>query len=72
MENIKLSKKGNVLIKLYEEMAVKGVKRTDGAISYYNDFQLKKFRNIFHFSNLPILLNPASDIGETKREDEME
>jgi len=46
MENIKLSKKGNVLIKLYEEMAVKGVKRTDGAINYYNDFQLKKFRNI--------------------------
>ena len=44
MENIKLSKKGNELIKLYEEMAVKGVKRTDGAVSYYNDFQLRKFR----------------------------
>ena len=46
MKNIKLSKKGNELIKLYEEMAEKGVKRTDGAVNYYNDFQLRKFRNM--------------------------
>ena len=48
MEDIKLSKKGNDLIKLYEEMAVKGVDRIDGTRkeSVYNDFQLRKFRHI--------------------------
>ena len=30
MNDIKLSKKGNDLIKLYEEMAVNGINRTDG------------------------------------------
>ena len=30
MEEIKLSKKGNALIKLYEEMAAKGIDRVDG------------------------------------------
>ena len=46
MEGIKLSKKGDELIKLYEEMAVKGVDRTDGTRkeNVYNDFQLRKFR----------------------------
>ena len=48
MIGIKLSKKGDELIKLYEEMAVKGVNRTDGTRkeNVYNDFQLRKFRNL--------------------------
>ena len=47
MNDIKLSKKGNDLIKLYEEMSVSGVDRTDGTRkeNVYNDFQLRKFRN---------------------------
>ena len=48
MKGIKLSKKGDDLIKLYEEMAVKGADRTDGKRKekVYNDFQLRKFRNL--------------------------
>ena len=48
MKEVKLSKKGNELIKLYEEMAAKGVNRTDGTRkeNVYNDFQLRKFRNL--------------------------
>ncbi len=48
MKNIKLSKKGNELIRLYQEMVVKGIQKTDGTIneSAYNFFQLKKFRNM--------------------------
>ena len=48
MEEIKLSKKGNALIKLYEEMAAKGIDRVDGTRKekVYNDFQLRKFRHI--------------------------
>ena len=48
MEDTKLSKKGNELIKLYEEMATKGVNRIDGIRkeNAYNDFQLRKFRHI--------------------------
>ena len=47
MEDVKLSKKGNELIRLYEEMAKTTIKRRDGKdISSYNDFQLRKFRNI--------------------------
>ena len=48
MEDIKLSKKGNALIKLYEEMAAKGIDRVDGTRKekVYNDFQLRKFRHI--------------------------
>ena len=48
MEEIKLSKKGNALIKLYEEMAAKGIDMVDGARKdiVYNDFQLRKFRHI--------------------------
>ena len=48
MKSIKLSKKGDDLIKLYEEMAVKGAERTDGTRKekVYNDFQLRKFRNL--------------------------
>ena len=40
MEDIKLSKKGNALIKLYEEMAAKGIDRVDGTRKekVYNDF----------------------------------
>ena len=46
MNEIRLSKKGNDLIKLYEEMAVNGIERTDGTRkeNVYNDFQLRKFR----------------------------
>ena len=48
MEEIKLSKKGNALIKLYEEMAAKVMDRVDGTRKekVYNDFQLRKFRHI--------------------------
>ena len=48
MEEMKLSKKGNDLIKLYEEMATKGINRVDGTKKEkaYNDFQLRKFRHI--------------------------
>ena len=48
MEEIKLSKKGNALIKLYEEMAARGIDTVDGTRKekVYNDFQLRKFRHI--------------------------
>ena len=48
MEEMKLSKKGNDLIKLYEEMVEKGIQKVDGTInnSAYNFFQLKKFRSM--------------------------
>ena len=48
MEEMKLSKKGNDLIKLYEEMATNGIDRVDGTKKEkaYNDFQLRKFRHI--------------------------
>ena len=48
MNEIRLSKKGNDIIKLYEEMAVNGINRTDGKRkeNVYNDFQLRKFRNL--------------------------
>ena len=44
MEEIKLSKKGKALIKLYEEMATKGIDYVDGTKKeeVYNDFQLRK------------------------------
>tara|TARA_B110000003_G_C16531267_1_gene489025 strand:+ start:236 stop:946 length:711 start_codon:yes stop_codon:yes gene_type:complete len=47
VKNLKLSDKGNKLIKLYEEMAVTGYARTDGSkvSNAYNDFELRKFRN---------------------------
>ena len=48
MEEMKLSKKGNDLIKLYEEMVEKGIQKVDGTTnkSAYNFFQLKKFRSM--------------------------
>ena len=48
MNEIRLSKKGNDIIKLYEEMAVNGINRTDGKRkeNVYNDFQLREFRNL--------------------------
>ena len=48
MEEIKLSKKGNELIRLYEEMAVKGFDRKNGPRKEkaYDDFQLTKFRHV--------------------------
>ncbi len=46
MEEIKLSKKGNELISLYQEMAANGLDTTYGTRKEnpYNSFQLKKFR----------------------------
>ena len=43
-----LSKKGQKLIELYKEMATSGYSRTDGSQVYnaYNDFELRKFREI--------------------------
>ena len=48
MEDMRLSKKGHALIKLYEEMVAKGIERVDGTRKekVYNDFQLRKFRHI--------------------------
>jgi hypothetical protein len=48
MSNLKLSKQGNQLIKLYERMVVEGYHRQDGSKveDTYNDFELKKFRAI--------------------------
>ena len=50
MNDTKLSKKGDDLIKLYEEMAANGIDRTDGIReeNVYNGFQLRKFRNLCH------------------------
>ena len=55
MEDIKLSKKGNALIKLYEEMATKGIDRVDGTRKekVYNDFQL---RNLGIYVNIKSLM----------------
>jgi hypothetical protein len=56
MPNLKLSKQGKNLIKLYERMVVEGYDRQDGSKveNTYNDFELKKFRNICkeYISNL--------------------
>lgn len=43
-----LSEKGRQLIEMYTEMAANGYYRTDGTKvgSVYNDFELRKFRNI--------------------------
>ena len=48
MENLKLSKQGKNLVKLYERMVVEGYNRQDGSKveNTYNDFELKKFRNV--------------------------
>ncbi len=57
MDAIKLAKKGNALIKLYQEMVAKGIDRVDGTRTkkenVYNNFQLRKFRHICkpHISN---------------------
>ena len=48
MKKNDLSKKGQELIELYKHMAANGYDRKDGVRveSAYNDFELKKFRNI--------------------------
>ena len=48
MAILKLSTQGKKLIKLYEKMVIEGYDRQDGirVKSAYNDFELKKFRNI--------------------------
>ena len=55
MSNLKLSKQGNELIKLYEEMVISGYNREDGFIveNTYTSFELQKFRNLCkeHMSN---------------------
>ena len=45
---LKLSKKGKDLITCYKKMAKEGYDRTDGirVQTAYNDFELKKFRNV--------------------------
>ena len=52
MEDIKLSKKGNALIKLYQEMVAKGIDRVDGT-------GLKKKTSIiiFNLGNSGIYVN---------------
>ena len=48
MKILKLSKKGQRLVKLYEIMANEGLKRIDGQLIQkpYNEFQLSKFRKL--------------------------
>ena len=48
MAILKLSTQGKKLIKLYEKIVSEGYDRQDGirVNSAYNDFELKKFRNI--------------------------
>ena len=52
MEQLKLSNQGEKLISLYEKMAIEGYSRTDGikVESAFNDFELKKFRNICKYN----------------------
>lgn len=53
MESLNLSEKGQKLIELYDSMAVEGYDRADGTriSDAYNDFELRKFRNLIlpHF-----------------------
>ena len=48
MSNLELSKQGKNLIKLYESMVTEGYYRQDGSKveNTYNDFELRKFRNV--------------------------
>ena len=48
MEKFKLSLNGQKLIHLYETMATEGYNRSDGSFveNAYDDFELKKFRNL--------------------------
>ncbi|MGC6453115.1 MAG: hypothetical protein ACON31_04350 [Candidatus Puniceispirillaceae bacterium] len=48
MANLELSAKGQQLVKFYSEMASNGYDRRDGSRveAAYNDFELRKFRNI--------------------------
>lgn len=48
MQKLQLSDKGNELVKLYSDMAVNGYKCRDGSmvLNTYNDFELRKFRDI--------------------------
>ena len=48
MPNLELSAKGKQLIEFYTEMAANGYERKDGSRvqTAYNDFELRKFRNI--------------------------
>ena len=66
MKGIKLSKKGDDLIKLYEEMAVNGINRTDGKRkeNVYNDFQLREFRNLCQNQISSEKIKTVLDYGE--------
>ena len=48
MSELKLSKQGQKLIKLYEQMAEEGYKRNDGidVKNAFSDFELRKFRDL--------------------------
>ena len=48
MSELKLSKQGQELIKLYEQMAEEGYKRNDGidVKNAFSDFELRKFRDL--------------------------
>ena len=52
MEDIKLSKKGKALIKMYEEMAAKGIDRVDASDVYKRQGQteLEKKKSIMIFN----------------------
>ena len=65
MSKLKLSEHGEKLIKLYEEMAKDGYSRTDGTEvkNAFNDFELRKFRNILKEKILDNKIDTLLDYG---------
>ena len=65
MSKLKLSEHGEKLIKLYEEMAKDGYSRTDGTEvkNAFNDFELRKFRNILKEKILENKIDTLLDYG---------
>lgn len=75
MEKFKLSLNGQKLIHLYETMAAEGYDRSDGSFveNAYDDFELKKFRNLVlpHFKEHTIrsVLDYGSGGSDWEKED---
>jgi len=65
MTDFQLSEKGQDLIRLYEDMAVNGYMRRSGAkvSNVYNDFELKKFRNLCKKAMLSDEIKTVLDYG---------
>jgi hypothetical protein len=65
MNNTTLSKQGKKLIELYEQMVHEGYDRIDGSTvkQVYNDFELRKFRNICKASFIDQKIKTVLDYG---------